>query len=369
MTTQARSLVAISGDPLADDTDIAGLGPVAGVRFRRWRGFDADLPLMWAASDIARVADGEVSRNSLEGMAGYYRHLERYDPAVDLVIAETDPDGAFAGYVRVEWNDSNDGERWYEAIGIVDPAYRRHGIGRALLEWSERRRLAIAAGHAAAGDAPDRRRALTTFLFDGDAGGRALLLGAGYAPMRRFATMCRPDLGDIVDLPLPTGLEVRPVTRDLAELRRVFEADVEAFRDHFGWSEGSDENFAAFIEEPGFDPSLWVVAFDGNEVAGAVLTAIHVTPDGGREGWLDTIFTRRPWRQRGLARALIARSLAVLRDRGLGDASLGVDQDNLNQALALYESCGFRSISQATAYRKPLPEVASPGPGLREVPR
>jgi ribosomal protein S18 acetylase RimI-like enzyme len=67
------------------------------------------------------------------------------------------------------------------------------------------------------------------------------------------------------------------------------------------------------------------------------------------------VFTRRPWRQRGLARALIARSLELLRDRGVASASLGVDATNPNQALHLYESCGFRVVSSSTAYRKPVP--------------
>ena len=80
-------------------------------------------------------------------------------------------------YARVEWNDSNDGERWYEGVCIVDPAVRRRGIGRALLAWTERRRLEIAAAHAAAGEATDRERALTTFVFDGDRGGATLLRG------------------------------------------------------------------------------------------------------------------------------------------------------------------------------------------------
>jgi mycothiol synthase len=90
-------------------------------------------------------------------------------------------------------------------------------------------------------------------------------------------------------------------------------------------------------------------------VAGAVLNGIHRRSDGGAdEGWLDSVFTRRPWRRRGLARALIVRSLALLRDRGLQSAALGVDAQNPNQALSLYESCGFRMASSSTAYRTTL---------------
>jgi mycothiol synthase len=334
--------------------DLGGIPLPAGLTLRRWRGLDADLPAMWAAADAARVADGEIERNSYEGMATYYRHLERYDPAADLVIAELD--GRFAGYARVEWNDANDGARWYEAVCIVDPASRRRGIGTILLAWTERRRHEIAAAHRASGLAPERPRALTTFLFDGDVGGRVLLEGAGYRPFRQFASMQRPNLDDLPVIGLPDGLEIRPLGRSHAELRRVFDADAEAFRDHFGWTDATDEKFAAFLEEPDLAPELWVVAFDGDEIAGAVLNGIHETPDGVREGWLDAVFTRAPWRRRGLARALIARSLAVLAANGLDAAHLGVDTENVNDALALYESCGFRAVSRATSYRKALPE-------------
>ena len=76
--------------------------------------------------------------------------------------------------------------------------------------------------------------------------------------------------------------------------------------------------------------------------------------DGATEGWLDPVFTRRPWRRRGLARALILRSLAALRERGVARSCLGVDSQNENQALVLYESCGFRVASSSTGYRRPL---------------
>ena len=48
------------------------------------------------------------------------------------------------------------------------------------------------------------------------------------------------------------------------------------------------------------------------------------------------------------------RSLAVLRDRGMTSAGLGVDADNANEALRLYVECGFDVTLRSTAYRKPL---------------
>ena len=75
---------------------------------------------------------------------------------------------------------------------------------------------------------------------------------------------------------------------------------------------------------------------------------------GLRRGWLDNVFTRRAWRRRGLAAALIARSLRLLRDRGMTSAALGVDADNPTGALALYEASGFQIHDRFAAWRKPM---------------
>ncbi|TMD33075.1 MAG: GNAT family N-acetyltransferase [Chloroflexi bacterium] len=327
--------------------------PVPGIVFRGFAGIDADIPGMAEVARRARLASGEIEPVDEAAMRTSYAHLERSDPARDVLVAELE--GEIVGYSRVEWGDTNDGERYYDGFCFLGPEARRRGIGRAMLAWNEARRRAIAADHVAAGHGLDRPRWLTTFAFDGDPGAAVLLRSAGYAPFRRFYSMVRPDLEAIPDAPLPEGIEIRPIARDRLAMRQVFDADSEAFRDHFGWVSGSDDAFAAFVEDPSTDPSLWLVGFDGDDVAGAVLNGIHGGIDGRpAEGWLDSVFTRRPWRRRGLARALIVRSLFLLREHGLTSASLGVDAQNPNQALHLYESCGFRVASSSTAYRKPV---------------
>ncbi|MGH2445029.1 MAG: GNAT family N-acetyltransferase [Candidatus Limnocylindria bacterium] len=92
-----------------------------------------------------------------------------------------------------------------------------------------------------------------------------------------------------------------------------------------------------------------------------MLNAIYAEENealGVRRGWLDTVFTRRPWRRRGLARALIVRSLHVLRQRGMSGAVLGVDAENPSGALGLYESTGFGVSEKSTAWRKPMGDPA-----------
>ena len=73
-----------------------------------------------------------------------------------------------------------------------------------------------------------------------------------------------------------------------------------------------------------------------------------------KRAWLESVSVRRPWRRRGLARALIAASLVDLRRRGIEEALLGVDAENPNGALALYEGRGFEVKVRAMCYRKTL---------------
>jgi ribosomal protein S18 acetylase RimI-like enzyme len=69
-------------------------------------------------------------------------------------------------------------------------------------------------------------------------------------------------------------------------------------------------------------------------------------------GYTENICVRRTWRRRGLARALIARSLSAIKERGMLEAALGVDTENVTGALQLYESMGFRPVKRFTTYRK-----------------
>ena len=72
-----------------------------------------------------------------------------------------------------------------------------------------------------------------------------------------------------------------------------------------------------------------------------------MTPSGG---YLDELFVRRPWRGRGLGRALLLEVCAELRRRGQPVAYLGVDSENPTGAMHLYRTAGFRSLRGATLY-------------------
>lgn len=320
---------------------------IAGLSLRHYRRGDGAALAELENADNA--ADGIHWRSTGEETENWYaRPTPGFDASRDVLVVELD--GRVVAETNVARVDTTDGLREYRIGCTVHPDLRRRGIGRWLLRLSE---------EAAAGRQRSEPTVLTpvlgTWCPELRTGKLALIEQEGYRPVRYFFDMERPDLDGIVLPPMPAGLEVRPVPP--AQLRQLWDADVEAFLDHWGGFEASDERYETWLSDPKFDASLHVIAWDGDEIAGGVVNEVNEAENaatGKRQGWLASVFVRRPWRRRGLARALVMRSLAVLRDRGLTSAGLGVDADNPHAALRLYVGCGFEVVMKSAAYRKPM---------------
>ena len=319
------------------------------LTLRPYRG-EADHEAMADALNAHRIAHGMAERATAASIGAAYRNLTNCDPHRDVAILEAG--GHAVGYGRVYWEDRNSGERCFELIENHDPRFVGRQDLAAVLAWQEGRAASTLAGMTGVGERPV---IMAAYTLGGDPHWEAVLLDAGFRLARRHAEMQRDDLTILPEIPLPDGLRIRPIDpADLAMIRRVFEADAEVFRDHWGGVDASEAAFTRFREEPSFDPRLWRVAFDGDEIAGQILNWIDPPePDGSRRGWTESIAVRRPWRRRGLARALLAASLRAVRDAGATVATLGVDQENANQALTLYESLGFRVTAEELEFHKP----------------
>ncbi|HYN48537.1 MAG TPA: GNAT family N-acetyltransferase [Candidatus Nanopelagicales bacterium] len=330
------------------------LPAIPGLVVRPWRD-PADFGPMAEARNADFLADGLDETTTGEILGNEVLHDPRVEPPRDLSVVELD--GRVVGYAaRWRWVEDASGDAILSHRCYLAPVIRRRGVGRAILRANEATLADDPLSPVAGGS-----RSYETWADDGATGAVALLTAEGYEPSRWFFMMLRLGLGEIPEVSLPDGLEVRPIL-DRVGAMTVLWADDEAFRDHWGYTPSLVEELEGYLADPRQDIALWQVAWDGDEVAGSVLPLIDAAENerfGRCRGWIDSVSVRRPWRRRGVARALLVRGLAALREHGLDEAVLGVDADNPQGALGLYESVGFELHRRSAVYRKPAPAAPS----------
>ena len=319
---------------------------IPGLTFRRFRG-EIDYPGMVAILDTCNIADHLDYINSVEEIAAVFAHLKNCDPYRDMLCAQVgDETVAFS---RVWWVEESETSRLYILLGFVHPAWRRKGLGTAILRYNENHLREIARDHAA------RERIFRTWATDQEYGALALFAQAGYSPVRHYITMSRPIDAPLPNVPMPEGLEVRPVAADC--IHAIWDAKEEARRDHWDYRPATEQDFHRWTTNRLFAPELWKIAWDGDQVAGMVLNRLDKEQNekyGRKRGYSEGIFVRRPWRRRGLARALLVQSIQMFRQLGMEEMALGVDTQNPHGALALYQSVGYHEIKQSTFFNKPM---------------
>ena len=341
---------------ISDAIELPDAPGIPGLRFRHFRA-GRDFEHMATIVRLCAEVDNTERADTPEELEHFFAHLTNCDPYTDMIFAEVDPgDGQqpqVIGYSRGTWRMEGNGERRYMFFVRILPQWRRKGIGQAMLGWVEGRLREIASSHPT-----EVEKYFLSIAEQGETDLAALLEKNGYQPVRYGLEMVRPDLENIPDTPLPEGLEVRPVLPE--HYRAIWDADTEAFRDHWGFIEPSEEEYQAWLgDRTTFQPELWQVAWDlaTDQVAGQVRTYIDHQQNKlyhRQRGWTEFISVRRPYRRRGLAKALITRSLRAQKQAGMTESALGVDSENLSGATRLYEDCGFRVVKKTTIYRKPL---------------
>jgi mycothiol synthase len=316
-----------------------------GVQIRLLRD-ERDYAQAVAVSDAARAVDGFTYVKTAEAMAS---DIATLGPVAGLLVAETATDAI--GWVRMfDFGVSHDVGRLLSHGGHVHPAWRGRGVGSSLLDAAQAYLRELEAMHPTD---PGQPIAFETGISPGAHATIALLERRGYEPARYYIEMVRPTLDDPPPDDLPDGIEVRPTAPE--HRRQVARAMNEAFRDHRAWPAFTEQQWERGLEHPlRGQLDIWQVAWEGDEVVGGVLGFIDDNENrtfGRRRGYTEQIFTRRPWRGRGIASALIGRNLRVLRDRGMTEAGLSVDTENPSGALRLYERLGFHEESRMITYR------------------
>jgi ribosomal protein S18 acetylase RimI-like enzyme len=312
----------------------------------------ADLP---GILDLLRATSAASGNTSLPTLADLEREWddEFSDPATDsqVVLDET---GRTVAYARLFANPRPEEELRCFTDDEVHPDHEAE-LHDAVLDWLEARaraklaEIAAATGHTG-------RRLVRVGAAQQQTERLARYARHGFAPIRYFFRM-RRDLGEAIpDRPLPAGLRLTTYAQspDLDErLRAAFN---ESFRDHWSFEAFSARDWQQFIiGRDVFRPDLTFIVLDGGDVAAFSINRVdpeETARQGYSAGWIGTLGTRRAWRKRGLASALIVESMRAFKAEGLQFAALGVDAHNLTGALGLYESLGFVSYRKSVHYEK-----------------
>ena len=226
--------------------------------------------------------------------------------------------------------------------GYVDPDHMGRGIGTTLL-----RALDARARQEMEMAEPDVRVFIRNGMSIGDTVAREMHEAEGYRPIR-FSWRMEIKLPEQPPAPQwPDGIVLRPFDLEQHN-RQVFEADDEAFRDHWGHTPWTYSLWKQRMNDSeGFDPALWFIAWDGDQVAGFSLCRYRMGI-----GYVGSLGVRRPWRKRGLGKALLLHSFGEFFRRGMQTVGLGVDASNPTGATRLYQKAGMHIAAEYVIYEK-----------------
>jgi mycothiol synthase len=286
---------------------------------RELRGEDAEqvAALFVECFGGARLVDADEIRSWL-GNAEFERAWMRV----------LEQDGRVVGYGDI-WPQTDD--LWLDVAGLADAG--------VFFAWAEE-------------EARERAIATVRVQLPHEHPLAAVAAARGYRSVRHSFTMeialdDRPS-----PAALPAGIELRSYRAEDAEPLRA--AVNEAFAGDPLYHEASPEVFQEFyVRARGFDPELWLLAWDGEELAGFALDYPSRGSDD-RLGWVNTLGVRPRWRRRGLGGALLRASFLALFDRGLRRVGLGVDAQNVTGALRLYERAGMRVVRRSDGWERRL---------------
>ncbi len=327
---------------------------IPGLVFRHFAQ-DSDFAALVAVIEACQEHDKvdplspEAGIPTVEELKTSFSEAENIDLTKDMLLVTLDE--KVIGFQWVRWWKQAD-ETWvYYHRGRVMPEWRGQGIGTATLRWAEQHIRQLAQTHPTNGKAVFRANTTSH-----EAAYNELLMTEGYAPVHSFIELGYDQTNALPDVALPDGFTLRPVTAE--HYRAIWEANEEAFAEEWGHRASDDEGYIRFLgnilANPDFDPVLWQVAWHGDQVAGVALC--EITQRG--VGEITELSVRPKWRGQGLARALLVSAMKALKARDLKHIRIFTDTDDALGARSLYQSVGFRVLTEYIRYQKQVEQNA-----------
>ena len=333
---------------MSDTVHLPNAPAIAGQSFRYILG-EEDAAALHAVH-AGRMAHDQVDSLSTSEDAP---SLEQLRASLSRAVAANQQDrwlvaqveGQVVGYSQLESWPEVDGTWVYLTLGWVLPEWRGQGIGTAMLRWTEGRIRRLAAI-----EHPHNHIEFAANASSTEKEATALLLHEGYQAGFTMLEMGLNVAAHVPTHPLPSALEVRPILPGhlpliAASVQESYQHEFEGGRFN-EWVDAA--SYTAELSHPKHDPALWHVAWDGDQIAGQVMSVI----ENGR-GEVFEVSVRPAWRRRGLARALLSRALHALRARGIDVIRVRTVAEFRTRARDLYQSVGFSLLKTFPRYRKP----------------
>jgi mycothiol synthase len=262
-----------------------------------------------------------------------------FNVMTDAWVARTRED-QLVGYAEVRKSRA----ALYQILLRVLPEYAHSKVEASLLQCAEARAYQYFSQERLDVSTLTRSTSAT------DEATQCLLEKAGYKHVSCFWRM-ETILKSPPPRPLwPDGIMHRPFTLGQDEAATFATMD-EAFQDDWRHLFGTFQEWkTTMMEQEDFDPSLWILAFDGIMQVGAVLC--RSLPIG--KGWVDNLGVRRLWQCRGLGMALLLSAFGEFYRRDIRHILLGVDAENPTGATRLYERVGMYVTRQYLLYEKTI---------------
>ncbi|GGU37666.1 GNAT family N-acetyltransferase [Lentzea flava] len=318
-----------------------------------WRALTtADTPAVAALHHAAETVDDTGELLSEEDFAASFAEADLAGGSLAVLV-----DDALVAYGLVVPRENPVGTHRVRLDGTVHPDFRRHGIGRELMG-----RLVALARELHTARHPDMPLVAKTMVESRSAGHVALAEALGFSADRHFYEL-EVALGEsLAQAPIPPACEIVPFSAAHdEEVRLVCNA---AFAEHWDSVARSPQEWAAsFTNSKRFVPQTSFLALHDGAVIGFVLSRHYPVVEettGVRELWIGDVGTLREHRGRGVASALLSRTLARAKAQGYQRAALSVDAVNPTRALGVYERAGFRVTRTWIDYGLPVGSSSSP---------
>lgn len=279
-------------------------------------------------ADVVALIDRATEHDGMRPLSEHvWLHLKEGGDEQGQHLIARDDTGRVVGYAHLDVTDAVDGA---SAEVAVDPAERRHGLGRQLID-------------GLIAHSPDGR--LRLWARGEQAGAADLAASLGFSRARVLWQMRRSLHAPLPRPLLPPGIELRPFRVGLDE-EAWLAVNARAFTklpDQGGWGRA---DLDLRLREPWFSSEGFLMAWRGAQLAGFHWTKVHggSTSDSGHQhhpiGEVYVVGIDPDERGNGLGRALTVAGLHHLRSLDLSQAMLYVDTTNTG-AISLYEGLGF----------------------------